>query len=57
MLDYLDRAALLALDLDEQTVRRLLAASPLTGHDGHAVVEAKRLNDLLAQLRAEEEKS
>jgi hypothetical protein len=48
--DYLDRDALLALDLDPATVDRLLRDSPLTGHDGRPVVEAERLADLLAML-------
>jgi hypothetical protein len=51
--DYLDREQLLALDLDLDTVDRLLAASSLSGYDGRPVVEAERLADLLAQLDSE----
>jgi hypothetical protein len=47
MSDYYDRDALLSLDLDAQTVDRLLSASPLTGHDGRPVIEAERLADLM----------
>jgi hypothetical protein len=45
--DYLDLAGLLALDVDERTAKRLLAASHLTGNDGRAVIEAGRLGDFL----------
>jgi hypothetical protein len=48
--DYLDRDALLALDLDEADVDRLLRGSLLTGHGGRPVVEAEHLDDLLALL-------
>lgn len=49
-MDYLDYHALLALDIDADTARRLLAASPLTGHDGRPVIEAERLPELFAAL-------
>ena len=50
MTAYLDRLALLALDLDEAIVNRLLEPSPDSGHDGRPVIEADRLEDLLALL-------
>jgi hypothetical protein len=49
--DYLDRDALLALDLSEAEADALLAASPLTGHEGRRVVEAERLPELLETPR------
>jgi hypothetical protein len=49
--DYLDRDALLALDLSEAEADALLAASPLTGDGGRGVVEAERLPELLEALR------
>jgi len=51
--DYLDRDDLLALDLDEATVDRLLRDTPLSGEGGRPVVEAERLEDLLEMLRQE----
>jgi hypothetical protein len=53
MPDYLDRDALLSLDLAVETVDRLLSASPLTGHDSWPVIEAEHLADLLAAMMAE----
>jgi hypothetical protein len=51
--DYLDREALLALDLPEATVDRLLRDTPLSGTDGRPVIEADRLDDLLGLLDRE----
>jgi hypothetical protein len=48
--DYFDRDALLALDIDPEAVERLLRETPHTGHGGRPVIEAGRLNDLLALL-------
>jgi hypothetical protein len=50
MSDYLDRAALLALDLPESIVDRLLHDTPLSGTDGRPVIEADRLDDLIGLL-------
>jgi hypothetical protein len=52
--DYLDRDALAALDLDPDTIDRLLRDSPLSGHNGRAVIEAERLPELLALLALKE---
>jgi len=51
--DYVDRAGLLALGLEEAVCDRLLLATPLSGNDGRPVVEAGSLPDLLAMLSAE----
>jgi hypothetical protein len=51
--DYLDRAGLLALGLDEAEVDRLLRQTPVNGNGGRPVVEAERLPELLEQLRQE----
>lgn len=48
--DYLGRYDLLALNIDEAIVDRLLLETSLYGHDRQPVVEADRLNDLLALL-------
>jgi hypothetical protein len=45
--DYLDREALLALDLPGAIVDRLLLDTPLTGDGGRPVIAADRLDDLL----------
>jgi hypothetical protein len=51
--DYLDRDQLLALDVPEADVDRLLLDTALTGHGGQPVVEAERLPELLESLRRE----
>ena len=48
---YLDKGALLALDLDPAELESLLRDSPITGHGGRPVVEADRLGELLAMIR------
>jgi hypothetical protein len=54
--DYLDRDALLDLDLDPSTVDKLLRATELSGHNG-PIIEAERLPDLLEMLELEEGRS
>jgi hypothetical protein len=53
---YLDRDALLALDLSEEDVDRLLRGTPLSGHYRRPVVEATQLAELLEMLRGEEQR-
>jgi hypothetical protein len=50
---FLDREALLNLDIDRELADRLLAASALTGHGGRRVVEGERLEDLLGLIVGE----
>jgi hypothetical protein len=54
MSDYLDRDDLLALDIDQAVVGRLLCGTLLTGNDGRPVVEAAQLVELLEMLQREE---
>jgi hypothetical protein len=51
--DYLDRAALEDMGIDAAAIGRLLRDTPLSGHDGRPVVEAERLDDLVAELEEE----
>jgi hypothetical protein len=53
VIDYLDRDALLALDIDPADAGELIAASPLTGHGGRPVVEAEALADLIVLIDSE----
>jgi hypothetical protein len=50
MTDCFDRDALIALDLDEETVDLLLSCTPHVGHDGRPAIPAEDLPDLLARL-------
>ena len=52
-MDYLGLDALLSLDIDPVTARRLLADSPLTGHGGRKVIPEDELSDRLAMLERE----
>lgn len=55
MSDYLDKDDLLALEIDEADVDRLLRNTPLTGHGRRPVVEAERLHEILEMLHRERE--
>jgi hypothetical protein len=52
-MDYIDYDALISLDIDPDTARRLLAGSPLTGHDGRRVISAEELSDRLGMIERE----
>jgi hypothetical protein len=53
MNNYMGRDDLLALDLDESVVDRLLRDTRHSGHDGRPVLDADRLDDLVAMLDRE----
>jgi hypothetical protein len=53
--DYLTRDDLLLAGLSEDEADAVLRLSPLTGHGGQPVLEADRLEDLLAQLDDEDD--
>jgi hypothetical protein len=49
--DFLGYDDLVGLGVPPATARRLLAGSDLTGHGGRPLVDARRLDDLLAQVK------
>jgi hypothetical protein len=54
--DYLDESGLRSLGLEKATIERLLRDTPLRGNGGRPVIEAHRVNELLAMLRWEDER-
>jgi hypothetical protein len=55
MPDWLDRNDLLALDVHNRDVDRLLRDTPHTGHGGQSIVEAAWLDELMDMLRREDD--
>jgi hypothetical protein len=51
--DYLRRDDLRLLDLRESEISRMLASSPITGHDGQPVIEAERVREWLVLFERE----